>query len=433
MDSRRSLPAVHRLCTPERISRYGRARVTGVAREVLAEVRGGSLGSAVVDVLEAIEGRIDERLRVGARAVINGTGVLLHTNLGRAPWSEAAIEAVRRAAGYGAVEIDLGTGRRGGRGAGLHHRLCALTGFEAALVVNNCAAAVLLALTATADGREVVLSRGELVEIGGGFRVPDVMEASGATLVAVGTTNRTHLRDFEAALTPQTAAVLRVHHSNFRQIGFVTQPSMQALGELGPPLIVDLGSGALESTTEPSVAEALNARAALVCLSGDKLLGGPQSGIILGTAEAVAACARHPLMRALRPGKVTLAALEATIDDWLVGREVPLEQMRKASMESLRVCVEGWLAALPEGVDARVVEVEGAVGGGTLPGRTWPSVALGLRTPAPERLRAALLRGQTPVLVRVKDAELLIDARAIAPLDQGPLLLALLLEALGTL
>lgn len=426
-DPRAALPAVDHFLTAERVARYGHARVVAVARAALAEARRG-----VVPPLEVLDARVDGRLRPTLRPVINATGVLLHTNLGRAPWSPAAIEAAAEVArGYASVELDLATGRRGARAADVVDRLRALTGCADALVVNNCAAATLLMLTTLAAGRRVAVSRGELVEIGGGFRVPDVMRASGAALVEVGTTNRTHQRDFEAAVAEhEVVATLRVHHSNFRQIGFVTQPSYAEMARLSVPLLVDLGSGALAPRDgEPSVREALDAGAALVCISGDKLLGGPQAGIVLGRADLVERLRRHPLRRALRPDKVVLAALRATLDGWLRDEAVPVRAMEAADLDGLRAAVEGWRAALADGVEAEVVAVEGAVGGGSLPGRTWPSWALAISRPAPEALRAALLAGEPPVVARIHQDRLLLDARTVVPLGQGQALVAALRAA----
>lgn len=436
-DARRGLPAIDRLVTDELVERYGRARVVLAARRLVAEVRGAVAEGAAVPAVEVLRGRLERRLARRLGPVINATGVVLHTNLGRAPWSEGAIAAAAGAAGYCAVELDPASGRRGRRGAGAEERLCALTGAEDALIVNNCAAAVLLALSALAAGRGVAVSRGELVEIGGGFRIPEVLGLSGARLVEVGTTNRTHLRDYREAIEDpgrDVAAVLRVHHSNFRQIGFVSRPSMAELAGLGVPLVVDLGSGALAPVAdEPSVPEALEAGADVVCLSGDKLLGGPQAGVVLGRRSALAALRKHPLFRAVRPDKVTLAALEATADDWLTGRPPPVRRMIDADPEALRAAVEAWRRALPRGVEARGVEVEGAVGGGSLPGRTWPSWALAITRPDPERLRAALLAGEPPVVGRIAGGALLLDARTIVPLGQGDALVAALRDALERL
>ncbi|MCA9610498.1 MAG: L-seryl-tRNA(Sec) selenium transferase, partial [Myxococcales bacterium] len=313
-DPRRQLPAIDRLVTESMVAAHGSARVTRAARAVVAEARARALEDGVPST-DALRERVAERLRVRVEPVINATGVVLHTNLGRAPWSLRAIEAAVGASGYALTELDGTTGKRGGRGAGVEDRLCALTGAEAALVVNNGAAAVMLALAALAKGGRVIVSRGQLVEIGGGFRIPEILEASGATLVEVGTTNRTRRADFERAVDEDTRAILWVHASNFRQIGFTAMPSIEALTTVGPMVICDLGSGALEPwQDEPSVREAIEAGAALVCFSGDKLLGGPQAGIVVGRGDVVKRLATHPLARALRADKVTLAALEATLD-----------------------------------------------------------------------------------------------------------------------
>ncbi len=426
MDPRRNLPSVDTLVTPERAARHGHARVASVGRALLAEAR----AAARIPARDDLEAELDRRLARRVRRVVNATGVVLHTNLGRAPWPPLAIEAAIGATGYCDVELDLDTGLRGGRGAGVAERFAALTGAEDALVVNNNAAAVMLALAALAKGRGVVVSRGELVEIGGGFRIPEVLEASGARLVEVGTTNRTHLRDYEAALAADDppALVLRVHPSNFRQTGFVKRPTDAELAGLPAPLVVDLGSGAVAAfADEPPVTEVLAAGADLVCISGDKLLGGPQAGVVLGRAAYVERLRRHPLMRALRPDKVTLAALEGTLDAWLTGAAVPVELMANAPEEALRAEVERWRAALP--VETSAVRVEGAIGGGTTPGRTWPSWALRVPGDA-ETLRAALLAGDPPVLGIVRDGALLLDARTVWPLGEGDLLLTALLEAL---
>jgi len=429
-DYRSVLPSVDSLLTDDLVTAYGQARATYVVRMVIAKARTAAADGVRPERAElsrAIRDRLDNQLR----PVINATGVLLHTNLGRAPWSESARNAATGAMGYTSVELDLTTGKRGGRGAGVEERLCALTGAQAALVVNNCAGAVMHLLSALAKDRTVLVSRGELVEIGGGFRVPDVMRVSGATLREVGTTNRTHLDDFARELDDSVAAVMRIHHSNFRQIGFVTRPDLKALASLETPLWVDLGSGQLDlHPDEPSLREALDAGAEVVCMSGDKLLGGPQAGLILGQSDAIETLRRHPLYRALRPGKVILAALEGTLDDWLRNHAVPLVQMRTASMESLRTAVEHWRDTLDGRVPARILDVDGAIGGGSLPGRTWPSVALALRPKSVDSMRSRLLAGPHPVVARAIDGELVLDARTVVPLGQGDALLSAVVAAL---
>ncbi|MCB9594024.1 MAG: L-seryl-tRNA(Sec) selenium transferase [Sandaracinaceae bacterium] len=430
-DPRRSLPAIDRLVTDELVASWGAARVTHDARAVVAEARARALDEGV-PTIEALRARLAERLRVRVEPVINATGVVLHTNLGRAPWSASAIEAAREASGYALTELDGDTGKRGGRGAGVEDRLRALTGAEAGLVVNNCAAAMILALAALAKGERVIVSRGQLVEIGGGFRIPEILEASGAELVEVGTTNRTRLSDFVGAQGDGARAILWVHASNFRQIGFTAMPTLRELAQLEPLLIADLGSGALTPFEgEPSVAEAIEAGADLVCFSGDKLLGGPQAGIAIGRREVVDRLRRHPLARALRADKVTLAALEATLDDWLRDEAVPVRAMIEAPIERLRATAERWRSALPEGVDATVVDVEGAIGGGSMPGQRWPSVALAIRSPSPMALHAALRRGAPRVIGRIKEEALLLDARTVEPLGASEALLDALLGALA--
>lgn len=432
-DARRGLPPVSHFLTETRSSGFGARRVTHVARQVLADARSRLTADGDAPTREQLASELDRRLPPRPDEILNATGVVLHTNLGRAPWSESAIEAGSRAAGYSPVEFDLTGGTRGRRGGDAEDRLLAITGAEAALIVNNGAAAVLLALRELAKGREVVVSRGELVEIGGGFRVPDVLAESGARLVEVGTTNRTHLDDYRARINPETAAVLRVHHSNFRQEGFVASVDLEGLTSLGVPVVVDAGSGAIfEISDEPDVKSLLAAGADVVCFSADKLLGGPQAGIAVGRRALIERMRRQPLMRALRPGKVTLAALRATLDEWLTGAAPPVLRMIEYPVSELKVAVEGWLRQLPQ-VTAEVVEVDGAVGGGSVPARTWPSIGLAVNSPDPVRLQQALLRVPEPVLGRIHKGSLLLDARTVVPLGQGERLVASLRAALELL
>ena len=429
-DRRRELPPVHALVSDALVARYGASYVTRGARVVIDRARSQDTGRSHSEIADDLERWL---ARTVGRA-INATGVVIHTNLGRAPWRERALQRAVAAAGYSTVEIDPGSGKRGRRGESVHERLCALTGAQAALVTNNCAAALVLCLRQLARGRSVLIGRSDLVEIGGGFRIPEILEESGARLVEVGTTNRTHLRDFEEAIDADVGAILQVHHSNFRQVGFVARPSLDQLATLGPPVLADLGSGAVRPCAdEPLVQQALKAGAALVCFSGDKLLGGPQAGIVVGTRAWVDRLARQPLMRALRPDKVTLAALEGTLDDWLCGVDVPVSRMIDADLPRLRAAVDAWLGALPETVQAEAVEVEAAVGGGSLPGRTWRSVALAVRRPEPKELAAALLQGTPPVIGRLHGGALLLDARTVVPLGESQALLEALLSALARL
>jgi L-seryl-tRNA(Ser) seleniumtransferase len=381
------------------------------------------------------------------RRVVNATGVVLHTNLGRAPLSTRAIERIGLvASGYSTLEYDPER-----RGRGLRHRhvedhLCALTGAEAAVVVNNNAGAVLLALSALAAGRRVVVSRGELVEIGGGFRVPDVMRASGASLVEVGTTNRTRLDDYVAVADAETALFLKVHRSNFAIVGFTEECSVTALAhaarERGLPLLVDLGSGALialgslgaaassGAPAEPTVGELIRQGADLVTFSGDKLLGGPQAGIIVGRHELVARIAQHPLMRALRPDKLTLAALEATLESHREGTavaEIPALRMLTASLEALALRKDALLASVASGEGASprlrlgARQRRSAVGGGALPTTELETWLVTLRHDAlsPDALAARLLEAEVPIVVRISEGEVWLDVRTIADEEIG--------------
>jgi L-seryl-tRNA(Ser) seleniumtransferase len=346
------------------------------------------------------------------RRVINATGVIVHTNLGRAPLAKAALERVREVAhGYSNLEYDLGAGRRGSRQAHIGEILERLTGAEAALVVNNNAAAVLLALAALAEGREVIISRGELIEIGDGFRIPDVLERSGARLREVGTTNRTRVGDYEAAIGPDTALLLRVHQSNFRVVGFTEQPPLSELAQVAHdhdlPLVDDLGSGALvDLGDEPTAAASLAAGADLVCFSGDKLLGGPQAGIVAGRADLVERLQRHPLQRALRAGKLTLAALEGTLTLALdAPHEIPALHMLREPADSVRNRAERLAAA----VGGAVEETVARAGGGSLPLAELPSYACAIE----EELAEPLRLGDPPVVGILRDGRLLLDCRTL--------------------
>jgi L-seryl-tRNA(Ser) seleniumtransferase len=376
-----------------------------------------------------VEGRARELLatleRPSLRRVINATGVILHTNLGRAPLAASAREAVARATeGYTNLELDLDSGERGSRHAHVEGLLRELTGAEAAMVVNNGAGAVLLAAAAMAGpGRAIVVARGQLVEIGGGFRIPEVIVQSGARLVEVGTTNRTRLADYERALkvNDDVAAVMRVHQSNFRTVGFVEEVPVEALCELGVPAIDDIGSGWLAgdmALEEPLITDSVAAGAALVCCSGDKLLGGPQAGLIVGRREAVAAARRHPLARALRIDKLSLAALEATLrlyrDPARARAEIPVLAMLEVAEDELATRAERLAAGIGE--RASVVRAAGKVGGGALPllELEGPVVAL---AGDPDALAQALRAHDPPVIARIHDGRVLLDPRTLRDED----------------
>jgi L-seryl-tRNA(Ser) seleniumtransferase len=368
------------------------------------------------DLAERVAAELEALLRPRLRRAINATGVIVHTNLGRAPLADAALARVEEVGrGYSNLELDLEAGTRGSRQTHVAGVLQDLTGAEAALVVNNNAAAVLLALAALAEGREVLVSRGELIEIGDGFRIPDVLTRSGARLVEVGTTNRTRLADYERAITPETAVLLRVHQSNFRIVGFTEQPSLAELARLaerrGLALVDDLGSGVLgELGDEPAVRESVAAGAQLVCFSGDKLLGGPQAGIVVGRADLVERLRRHPLQRALRADKLTLAALEGTLALYrrpdLARTAIPVLRMITEPAPSVRRRAEK-LAELTGGA---VEETKARVGGGALPLAELESYACSLE----ESLALPLRLGEPPVVGIVRDGKLLLDCRTVA-------------------
>ena len=408
MDRLRALPSVDRLAT-------------AVARAELAERRSELLAGARDDV--DLVSRARERLRPSLRPVLNATGVIVHTNLGRVPLAAAAQAAVARAArGYSNLELDLAGGERAARHEHVEGLLRELTGAEAAAVVNNCAAAVLLAVSALAGpGRDVVVSRGQLIEIGGGFRMPEVVAQAGARLVEVGTTNRTRIGDYEAALGDATGAILRAHPSNFRTVGFVEEVGIEALCSLGVPVIDDVGSGVLADdlavlADEPPVRRSVRAGAAVVAFSGDKLLGGPQAGILVGAEQAIAACRGHPLARAVRIDKLSLAALEATLalhrDPELALRELPVLAMLTVDQRELRERAE----RLARATGGEVVDAHGRVGGGALPllELRGPVVALDPGPTGATALAAALRAGDPAVVARIERDRVLLDPRTLA-------------------
>ncbi|MCX5755132.1 MAG: L-seryl-tRNA(Sec) selenium transferase [Gemmatimonadetes bacterium] len=434
-DVRRSLPAIGTLLeyggVRQLLADAPRELVTSAVRRAVEQARHNPAAAPKDETgwVHAIATEVDAALERSLRPVINATGVVLHTNLGRAPLAMQALTAAQDvAAGYSTLEYDLAAGMRGSR-----HRHCAkllaeLTGAEDAFVVNNCAAALVLGLNTLADGRDVIISRGELVEIGGSFRVPSIMAKSGATLVEVGTTNRTHAADYQAAITPRTAAIVSVHRSNFAIEGFVSSVSPSALAPIakaaGISLIHDFGSGLMLDLSawglkgEPTAADAVSAGSAVVLMSGDKLLGGPQSGIVLGTRAAVSAMRENPLARALRVDKLTLGALEATLelyrDPAVAVREVPILRMITATADAVAARAAALAARLTAaGIAATVVSTDATVGGGAFPTARIPSSAVVLTVANADSTDAALRAWRIPVVGRIADRRILLDVRTV--------------------
>ena len=424
---------------------FGRAQVVDALRvEADAFRERLARGGAEQDAAAVIERGAEERLRAeqrpSLRTVINATGVILHTNLGRAPLGGPAVDAVgRAAASYSNLEYDVDRGERGRRDIHAERLLCSLTGAEAACVVNNNAAATLLTLTALAAGREVIVSRGELVEIGGGFRVPDVMKQSGAILREVGTTNRTRAADYAAAISDRTAVILRVHPSNFSIEGFTERAGIEELVALGRrfgiPVVEDLGSGWLGAPavdalrSEPSVTATIASGADIVMFSGDKLLGGPQAGIIAGARAPIDIIRRHPLMRALRVDKMTYAALEATLQAHASERweDVPALWMMRMPAEEIGRRAEALARSLVDaGFQAQVIDGQSAIGGGSAPGAALPTRLVQLQHPAlsASELEKRLRSLDPPIIARILDGRLVVDLRTVFPEDESQLLAA---------
>ncbi len=476
----RKLPAVDKLLQRPDIQAlveaYGSGPVTAETRAELdcarLAIHNGQTAPTAKQLTDRITMNVLAADAPSLRPVINATGVLIHTNLGRTPLSQRAQDAVvRLSQGYSTLEYDVETGQRGSRHAHPARLLCELTGAEDALVVNNNAAAVFLALTALCDKREVIVSRGELVEIGGGFRIPDVLRQSGATLVEVGTTNRTHPHDFAAAINANTAALMRIHASNFKQIGFVKKPELSELVEIAharvapentdadvktesggsaqgtfsadrPLVIDDLGSGTLLNTAqfglapEPMVQSSVKAGADIITFSGDKLLGGPQAGLIVGKAECIARLRSHPLARALRVDKMTLAALDATLRAYRRDRaaaEIPVWSMIAQTPEDVQqraVRCQSRLAAAD--IKAAVIPGKSTIGGGSLPGETLPTFLLALDIPQPDSAAASLRQADPPIICRIQQNLLLFDLRTVLP-DQEQALLETLSSRLPLL
>lgn len=456
----RSLPSVDRLLQEppirDLVATYSRQAVVEAIRQTLALVRQQAVHGqplpSMENLISAVVRTAHSLWQPTLRPVINATGVIIHTNLGRAPLSRAALSAMEAVAkGYSNLEFDLPSGERGSRHTHIEGLLARLVGAEAAMVVNNNASAMLLALSSLAKGKEVIVSRGQAVEIGGGFRIPDVLRQSGCKLVEVGTTNRTRLSDYEAAITPKTAALLHVHTSNFRIIGFtesVSVADLAALGrERGLPVLDDLGSGALLDTAcyglahEPMVQESMAAGVSLACFSGDKLLGGPQAGLIVGRKDLIEKLKRHPLARAVRVDKCTIAALQATLLHYLRGeaeREIPVWRMIAMPLAYIEERATKWAATLQEwGIQAKLLEGQSTVGGGSLPGETLPTrlVAIpgmdadrkGSATsigsgPKAGELARRLRSAEPPVVARVERGYLLLDPRTVAPEEDATLL-----------
>lgn len=442
----RDLPSVNDVLLDDRMQRlvdeYTHDAILELVRSEVDRARKAIEDGGAAPGLDLLIGAVERQATLQWHSwptpVINATGVILHTNLGRAPLSDDAIEAMRTAsAGYSDLELDLETGRRGSRQAYLNTLLCQLTGAEVALTVNNNAAAVLLGLAAIANGKEVIVSRGEAVEIGGGFRIPDVLRQSGATLVEVGTTNKTYVRDYEAAITENTGAILSVHASNFRVVGFTHAPELRELVELGDrrnvPVLHDLGSGCLLDTTrfglahEPMPQESVDAGVSLAFFSGDKLLGGPQAGIVVGKAELVSVVSKHPLARAVRIDKADMAALAATLLHYVKGeatQKIPIWSMIAESSESLTGRAERWQSKI--GVPTAVVSGQSTIGGGSLPGEVLPSSLLSIdastMSGGAEALAARLRRTSPPIIGRIENEQVLLDPRTVVPRQEDALI-----------
>src|SRR5271154_538038 len=462
-DLLRQIPSVDELLAQTRgaalAGRMDRGLVVEVARAVLADLRARIAGEANFSAMALEQGSLEERItaeveRILARSVqpvINATGVILHTNLGRAPLAAGVVEEFRRTATqYTNLEYDLEAGARGKRDVHLSRLIERMTGAESAIVVNNCAAAVLVVLAALARGGEVIVSRGELIEIGDGFRIPEIMEQSGAVLREVGTTNRTRIADYENAICEKTRALLRVHPSNFEITGFAEKPSLEELAALsqrvGLPLVEDLGSGCLvdlsgSGISEPTVRQSIEAGAGIVMFSGDKLLGGPQAGIIAGKKDLIARVRRHPLFRALRVDKLTIAALEATLGAYLraAWEELPALRMMRLTADELQRRSEEFLAALRpqlprDEVECEIADGHSLAGGGSTPSQTLPTKLLrfasGRHSAAQLEQRLRRAPAGISVIARVEDDRLVLDLRTVFP-DQEPLLIKTLAVALS--
>ena len=446
MTTLRDLPSVEELLqtktAAELIARYGRPLTLTAIRETLEKIRTRFSSGAITalplhDLLLAqTDALLNSWLKPTLRSVINATGVILHTNLGRAPLSDATIRAMDGVSrGYSNLEYDLEKGARGSRLIHAESVLQKLTGAESAIIVNNNASAVLLVLSALANRKRVIISRSQLVEIGGGFRIPDVMKQSGAKLVEVGTTNKVHLADYEEALQDQGGLVMRAHPSNFKIVGFTEGPELKEIVDLahraGVFVVDDLGSGALFDTTryglvhEPTVQESLAAGVDVVCFSGDKLLGGPQAGIIIGKKELIDKIKKHPLARAVRADKTCLAGITATLLHYLkdeAEREIPILKMMSYTPKQIKGRVEAWIRELAQG---EVVEGESTVGGGSLPGESFPTFLLSLTVESPDGFLKRLRMQNPPIIARTTNDKVLLDPRTVMPEQEGALMVGL--------
>jgi L-seryl-tRNA(Ser) seleniumtransferase len=421
---------------------YGRPLTLEACRAVLDQIRQDYIDSKAPlpdehEIITRVRSQLEAWLKPSLVPVINAAGVVLHTNLGRAPLSQATRNAISEAAeGYTNLEFNLDTGKRGKRSVHASRILAQLAGVEAGFVVNNNAGAILLVLSALASGKKVIVSRSQLVEIGGGFRIPDVMRQSGAKLVEIGTTNRVHLYDYEGALENETIALVMVaHHSNFKVIGFHSEPDLHEIvataHQHGVPVVHDLGSGALLDTAkyglshEPTVQESVKAGCDLVCFSGDKLLGGPQSGIIIGKKDLIKRIRVHPLARALRCGKLTLAGINATLTHYLkdeAEHAIPIWQLIAKPLDAIQATAENWLQFLGEG---EVIAGCSTVGGGSLPTEEMPTFLLALNPGKPDEFMRALRNAHPPVIARIEDDRVLLDPRTVFPEQEAALLRAL--------
>ena len=434
-DPRRHLPSVDQLIAALGTREESTGQLAAAAREVLAAARAnlpaGGEAPAPSALLEELASLLEKQERPSLRRVINASGVILQTNLGRAPLSRMAVAAMAGASAYSNLEFDLAEGVRGSRHEHVRDLIRRASGAQDGIALNNNAAALFMVLQVFAHGREVIVSRGQAVEIGGGFRIPDVLRQSGARLVEVGTTNRTYARDYEDAVTPDTAAILRVHSSNFKVVGFTAEPSLAELGTLARRhnilLLDDLGSGCLVETEayglehEPTVQESIAAGVDLAMFSGDKLLGGPQAGIIAGRSELVGQLRRHPLARALRLDKVAIAGLNATLQSYLGNRqddEVPVWQMLRRDVPSIRRRAGRWAAAAGEA--GAVIQSQTMVGGGSLPGAGVPTWCAAIRPPGGASEFSAYLRSiQPPVIARIESEAVLLDPRTVETADDA--------------